>query len=88
MLGISSKLGIRGTSLISPNTYTSLITSVTNNVDMHIVIPYPCLHIKYVCVVEEHPSSDTRNHHCSVVVNLGEGMVRHWRRLLSCGGLD
>ena len=50
--------------------------------------PYPCLHVKHICVIEFTASSPSSKHHCSVVVYLGEGVVSQWRRLLSSCGMD
>ena len=49
---------------------------------------YPCLHVKYICFSEICAPSKSSKHHCSVVVNLGEGVSRQWRWLLSSCGLD
>lgn len=48
---------------------------------------YPCLHIKYMCVIHCGPSIESSKHHCSVVVNFGEGVASQWRWYLSSGGL-
>ena len=59
--------------------YTATIDK--SNVQTH-TPSYPCLHVKYICVIGTAPKESSK-HHCSVVVYLGEGVTSQWRWLLS-----
>ena len=50
--------------------------------------PYPCLHVKHICVIEPTAPSVSSKHHCSVVINSGEGVPVQWRWALSGRHLD
>lgn len=51
-------------------------------------IPYPCLSVKQVCAVEFSSPRPSSKHNCSVLIDLGEGVVTHWWWFLPSGGLD
>lgn len=77
-------------SIVTPfqyNTFAQLTdTSMCVCVDRH-TPSYPCVHVKHIRVIEFSLSSESSKHYCSMVINLGKGMISSWRWLLSSGGL-
>ena len=48
--------------------------------------PYPCVHVQHICIIASTASSPSSKCNCSVMVNHGEGVARHWRWFVtSCG---